>query len=327
MADHLYWPQSEECRKEALNYFLKARKVFRADVWHKEARTLAAECCLTIAREAIDQAKISIIAKMALAHLGTAEVFLREANKYRAKTSEEWRRYRKEMKKYTEDSDEAPKDDSKARCFFGSYPQSEDGENVSPIEWEILDDTSDTVILISRYILDVRPYQEDDEKKDWNETTLCRWLNHDFLDKAFTEEEKDRIDLEMGITLLSYGNLWHYYDNNDRGWLGTCGDDMIFSHTLVADPTPYALSKSVSREYFLEEVEEDIWGMGDEMDFNSADPSKLANRIGAAWWLRRDDFYCGSYVTPLGEALKEYYNSDTAKRTDIGVRPVIMLKK
>ncbi|MCR4945679.1 MAG: DUF6273 domain-containing protein, partial [Lachnospiraceae bacterium] len=147
---------------------------------------------------------------------------------------------------------------------FGSYPQ-EDAEpgKAMPIEWEVLDVDGDDLLLVSRYALDAVPYQEDGEDVPWDETTLCRWLNGEFRAKAFSEEEQAHIG-ERGIDCLSFGNLWAYYDNENYGWLGTCGDDeTIFSDLLVADGTPYAQAKGLERWHFEDESDLDchdsIW--------------------------------------------------------------------
>ena len=84
----------------------------------------------------------------------------------------------------------------RAEVLFGSYPQTAEGER-RPIEWRVLKQEEDRALLISRYALDVKPYNQDRTSTTWAESTLRSWLNgsgkNDFLQTAFTAEERERI--------------------------------------------------------------------------------------------------------------------------------------
>ena len=76
---------------------------------------------------------------------------------------------------------------------FGSYPQGSNGE-VEPIVWRVLRRDSDSLLVISKYGLDAKPYNEELKKSiTWSECSLRRWLNGEFLQKAFTEREQSLI--------------------------------------------------------------------------------------------------------------------------------------
>ncbi len=85
--------------------------------------------------------------------------------------------------------------------YFGHYPQFlVDGTfatyEESPIEWKVVDiDNEDKkVLLFSKYILDLKPYDEKKTSYTWENSELRKWLNTEFFDNAFNAREKSCID-------------------------------------------------------------------------------------------------------------------------------------
>ena len=79
---------------------------------------------------------------------------------------------------------------------FGRYNQSDAaGSEAEPIEWIILnlDEETGTAMLMSRFALDTRPYNERSGRTTWEECSLRAWLNDGFLQAAFTPEEQEAI--------------------------------------------------------------------------------------------------------------------------------------
>lgn len=75
---------------------------------------------------------------------------------------------------------------------FGTYPQTVDGMNNMPIEWLILDydAANNSALLISRYGLDAKPFNEKYASITWEKCTLRTWLNSTFYRKAFNASEQ-----------------------------------------------------------------------------------------------------------------------------------------
>ncbi len=71
---------------------------------------------------------------------------------------------------------------------FGKYIQIPDGEP-EPIEWLVLAREKDRILVLSKYALDSRRYHES-FPATWETCTLRSFLNGEFLDFAFSEEEK-----------------------------------------------------------------------------------------------------------------------------------------
>ena len=76
---------------------------------------------------------------------------------------------------------------------FGHYPQGPNGE-VEPITWRVLKRDSDSLLVISEKCLDAKPYNEDLCSIIWADCTLRRWLNGEFLEQAFSEQEQSLIN-------------------------------------------------------------------------------------------------------------------------------------
>ena len=76
---------------------------------------------------------------------------------------------------------------------FGTYPQTKAGNDATPIEWLVLARDGDKALLISRYGLDVQPYNKDYTSVTWETCTLRTWLNSTFYNKAFSSAEQAAI--------------------------------------------------------------------------------------------------------------------------------------
>ena len=77
---------------------------------------------------------------------------------------------------------------------FGSYPQTADGTK-KPIEWLVLEKSGNQLLLISRYALDCKKYNDTDSRVRWKSCSLRKWLNGEFLNTAFTPEQQSLITL------------------------------------------------------------------------------------------------------------------------------------
>ena len=78
--------------------------------------------------------------------------------------------------------------------YLGSFEQDNNPENGKErIEWIVLDNDGEKALLISRYGLEVKAYNETYGKITWENCTLRAWLNEEFYNDAFTEEEQERI--------------------------------------------------------------------------------------------------------------------------------------
>ena len=78
---------------------------------------------------------------------------------------------------------------------YGHYEQDNDTSNdAEAIEWIVLANDGETTTLISRYGLDAVPYNTERESVTWETCTLRKWLNEEFLNAAFSVEERARLE-------------------------------------------------------------------------------------------------------------------------------------
>ena len=108
------------------------------------------------------------------------------------------------------------------------YPKTEK----QPLEWEVLEYSADgkKALVISKYLICHMPFDKEGDHISWEKCSLRKWLNSDFYNNAFTDEEKAVIRLstvekeditlnsqdttEDYIFLLSESEAsWRYYDN------------------------------------------------------------------------------------------------------------------
>ena len=103
---------------------------------------------------------------------------------------------------------------------FGSYSQTASGQ-VQPIEWQVLLIENNKMLVISRYGLETRRF--DPSSQVWSNSEIRQWLNGEFYNKAFTEQEKKSINLSNlsdvrttdHVFLLSRDEAGKYFSNNE----------------------------------------------------------------------------------------------------------------
>ena len=129
---------------------------------------------------------------------------------------------------------------------FGLYPQQQK-EKKEPIKWIVLEKQEDRVLLISQYALDCKEYNEKFEDITWENCTLRKWLNKEFIETAFSKEEKRLVsetinkNADNGEYNIKGGN-----DTLDKVFLLSIGEaEKYFSSddARKCKLTDYALSK------------------------------------------------------------------------------------
>lgn len=71
---------------------------------------------------------------------------------------------------------------------LGKYPQGARGK-ILPIEWIVLDKQNDKQLLISKYALENKPFHNKKTYATWAKSSIRKWLNNEFLNISFTNEE------------------------------------------------------------------------------------------------------------------------------------------
>ncbi len=69
---------------------------------------------------------------------------------------------------------------------FGNYGEGD-------ISWIILDIDGDNVMLLSEYAIENKPFNDEWVETSWEDCSVRSWLNSEFIDSAFTEDERAMI--------------------------------------------------------------------------------------------------------------------------------------
>ncbi len=100
---------------------------------------------------------------------------------------------------------------------FGKYEQDNNISNgPEDIEWLVLDVHEDKALLISKHTLDSKPYNTELTTATWEESSLREWLNNEFLNSAFTGDQKEQIVLTTvnNSVNLDFNNIIYLPDEN-----------------------------------------------------------------------------------------------------------------
>ena len=182
---------------------------------------------------------------------------------------------------------------------FGNYPQEEDGTE-KPIEWIVMKKEGNQVLLLSKYVLDAKPYNEEVEEVTWETSDIRKWLNNEFYTTAFNKAEKAKIRTSL-------------IKNEDNSMYGTSGGN-------DTEDKVFLLSEKEAETLFSNDDERIAKATG------YAEKSGVyVNEEKAAWWWLRspgDDSGSAAKVDNDGWVNRNGYDVDS--RND-GVRPALHL--
>lgn len=80
--------------------------------------------------------------------------------------------------------------------IFGHYEIDGSNNGVEGIKWTLLDKDEENgrALLVSKYIIDAKQYNEEGGDVTWETSSIRKWLNKDFFNDAFNDIEKDLIE-------------------------------------------------------------------------------------------------------------------------------------
>jgi hypothetical protein len=77
--------------------------------------------------------------------------------------------------------------------IFGAYPQTTRGDDHTPIEWLVLENTGRELFVLSKHLLDCRRYHREFTEISWRDCDLRAWLRDEFFPSAFTAAQRKAI--------------------------------------------------------------------------------------------------------------------------------------
>lgn len=172
---------------------------------------------------------------------------------------------------------------------FGRYPYDSTG-GIKPIKWKVwaLSPKQRLAILISEYILDAKPFNDEFAKVSWEDSSLCHWMNTAFLLGAFSAVEQkvmlnplDTRDKSLRVFLPDRTDAYCIFQTNEE---------------RACKVTPYAEKNGVWKN------------------------SKTGT---GPWWLNQSLNEYAMVIDPVGVCEENKYTA--MDYADIGVRPMIAL--
>lgn len=189
----------------------------------------------------------------------------------------------------------APKKKQFKTVSFGQYPQKK------KIKWYVLDHKGQNTLLLSENCIDSRVWDQTHQKKTWDLSDVRHWLNHDFVNQAFTSKQKKAIKVT---------SLKNKDDLNYGTPAGKKTKDRVF-----------LLSGSEAKKYLAGQ------------SIRKTKPKRYASDQGCytnedgncAWWLRSPGMNKKSpaYIASNGDVGNRAHQAD---EDIIGIRPAMWVK-
>ena len=191
---------------------------------------------------------------------------------------------------------------------FGHFPKVKDGQD-EPLLWRVLDfDTENKrALLITENLIGCRKYHETLEDITWEHSDLRKWLNREFIDRAFDKEDLGKI-AEMPI------------QNPDNIEYGTKGGretrDRIF-----------ALSIDEAEKYFRDDMDRRAAVTPYADSHGSFSNKSLLSSAGqpAGWWWLRSPGLNSSFAFVVNPGGGVYSFGGLVYGSGVSVRPALWL--
>lgn len=128
---------------------------------------------------------------------------------------------------------------------LGRFPQTEKGKEL-PIEWQIMKLEGSRALLVSRYCLDVLPYDQNYNDVGYDRSSLRAWLNGKFYCNSFTLKEKQAI-CESIVSTETKTVTGGFTVQNKIFLLNTDEAASLFPDEVLrrCSPTSYVLEKGI----------------------------------------------------------------------------------
>ena len=140
-----------------------------------------------------------------------------------------------------------------------------------PIKWIVLQAENKEAFLLSDVILDKQAYNTDFEYITWEESSLRAWLNEKFINRAFSDEEKGKINITEIV-------------NQDNPKYGSEGGRNTSDKIFLLSLSEVSGKKDGKKYGFLND------------DTRRCYTNSFSNMQAASWWLRSSGDHNGAAI-------------------------------
>ena len=186
---------------------------------------------------------------------------------------------------------------------MGHYEQDNNLNNgPEAIEWQVLAIEDGHALIISKYGLEAKQYNDKYARMTWETGTLRTWLNGEFYNSAFSNEEKGQI---RQVTIKNSDNAKH----------GTKGGNVTTDRIFL-------LSIDEAKQYFANNQARKCWPTAYAKK-NGANVSESSG--GSAWWWLRtpgSSSYNAAIINNTGNIIDSGYSGSY---NSVVVRPAFWM--
>ena len=186
----------------------------------------------------------------------------------------------------------------------------------APIKWRILKQTGDKAVLLADRMPDTCPFNDSYTDTSWSDCFLRRWLNSEFLNRAFTASEIEAIE-ETEVR-----NAPNYYfgtdcgpDTNDRVFV--LSESETFSSPLAVE---YGFTNSDSGTDPARRFRSTLYAK-----CRGAWWSPVEKYHGVSFWFMRSIGYTKANVVYVGESGDTFNRGTVVTCNDAAVLPAITI--
>lgn len=192
--------------------------------------------------------------------------------------------------------------------FFGEYEQDNNsGNGKENIEWIVIAKDDNKILILSKYALDCQPFNSEKVETTWEKCSLRMWLNNEFLNLAFGNDEQ---------TLIKESNIVANESFTHKLIVGTDTIDKVF-----------ILNITETHKYLSEDDKRCV-----PTAYAQSQGARVTHDDGVAngkcyWWLRSVGGEYAAYVDDLGyDNYNNYSNKVNVDADNRAVRPAMWLE-
>ena len=191
--------------------------------------------------------------------------------------------------------------------YLGKYSYDGVEENgAEDICWTILDIQHGKALILSKYIIAEKTYTADNKSPDWESSDLRKWLNKEFFDGAFTDEEKKLIAESI---VPRVGKSSNVMSSN-----AAIGSDTAVSNKVTSSSAAPSVNESV-------DTTDKVFILSDRelRRYMSTEDERAAE---CSYWSRSgESMFC--YTSALGHSNN---TGGFSNKTEYGVRPAMWIE-
>ena len=209
---------------------------------------------------------------------------------------------------------------------FGKYEQDNNIENgKEDIKWVVLDVQAGKSLLLSKYILDSKPYNNIAVEITWEECSLRKWLNDEFLQTAFSDEEQSAILITEVDNSASQG----FYEYSSQGGKDTQDSVFLLSYAEAHKYLDLPDVQRYDKKSIKARATPTAYAIAQGIKVSTSDPLTEDGEYATTWWLRSPGMslrYAATVISfgQLAHGKVEGRSPDDISGRD-GIRPALWI--